>query len=450
MRPIGPTLARASVGLAVLLSTALAAGAQAPPAPAPVTLEEALARARTGNALLQAARADVKAKEGQNRLARSFFMPNLTFTENFSRTDNPVYVFMGKLTQADFGMQDFYIPSLNYPAPLNNWQSRLEMTLPLFTGGKIKAAYEASKLGVEAAQSTADFAETSVVKGVTEAFYGSLLARQAVGTLKEAVKTADAHLTQVEAMHKEGLVLDSDLLRMRVFAADMAQQEAAREADEQVARSYLAYAMGTQDEVAPAGDLAPPSGDLPALEEAEKEALDRRGDLKAVALQAEQALRGVTMAKADYWPQVGAMAAYEHDTDAWNSNIWGENWMVGVQLKLALFDGGGRAGRLDTARAQEAQVRQALMDAQQRVRVDVKSAWLRARAAAQRVAVTTESEAQAKENQRIVALRYQEGMASITDLLDADTALTAASLVRSQAIHDELVERARLSWAMGK
>jgi hypothetical protein len=41
-------------------------------------------------------------------------------------------------------------------------------------------------------------------------------------------------------------------------------------------------------------------------------------------------------------------------------------------------------------------------------------------------------------------------MSSITDLLDADTALTAAALTRSQSIHDEIVERARLTWAMGK
>ncbi len=450
MNPIRSIRLGAALAIATVLLASQPLLAETPPGPAPVTLEEALSRARSGNALLQAARADVQAKEGQNRLARSFFIPSLTFTENYSRTNNPVYVFMGKLTQANFQMSDFYIPSLNNPEPLTNWQSRVEMTLPLFMGGKLKAAYEASKFGVEAAQSTAAFAESSVVKGVTEAFYGGLLARQAVGTMQEALKTADAHLKQVEAMHKEGLVLDSDLLRIKVFAADMAQQEAAREADEQVARSYLAYAMGTQEDVAPSGEFAPPSGELPALEEAQKEGLEKRGDLKALALQAQQALRGVTMAKADYWPQVGAMAAYEQDTQAWSPGAWGDNWMVGVQLKLALFDGGGRAGRLETARAQETQVQQALLDAQQKVRVDVKSAWLRAQAAAQRVAVTTESEAQARENQRIVALRYQEGMASITDLLDADTALTAASLTRNQAIHDELVERARLEWAMGK
>jgi outer membrane protein TolC len=432
------------------LLAGVAVGAQPLSGPLPVTLDEALARARTGNALLQAARADVQAKEGQFKEARSYFVPDLAFTEGYSRTNNPVYVFMGKLTQANFGMNDFYIPSLNNPEPLTNFQSRVEITAPLFTGGKLKAAYKATKLGVEAAESTAVFAESSVVKGVTEAFYGSLLARQAVGVMGEAVKTAQAHLKQVEAMHAQGLILDSDLLRMRVFAADMEQQEASRRADAQVAVSYLAYAMGTDEDVEPVGDFVPPADALPSLEEAQRQALERRGDLRALTLQAGQAQQGIKMAKADYMPQVGLMAAYEQDTQRWSPGAWGDNWMLGVQLKLSLFDGGARAGRLMSARAQETQVQQALLDRQQKIRVEVKSAWLRAQAAAERVAVTTDSEAQAKENQRIVALRYNEGLASITELLDADTALTAASLTRSQAIHDELVERAHLDWATGK
>lgn len=434
----------------------LAAAAQTqPPAPATapplaVTLQEAVAQAKGGNALLQAARAEVQAKEGQFKQARSYFIPNLTFTENYTRTNNPVYVFMGKLTQANFGMQDFYIPSLNNPEPLTNWQSKVELTFPLFTGGKISAAYRATKMGIEAAQSTSTFAEASLVKGVTEAFYGSLLAGKAVGVMQEALKTAQAHQQQVEAMHKEGLVLDSDLLRIRVFASDMAQQASARAADAQVARAYLAYAMGTENEVEPVGDFSPPEGAPPTLEEAEQAALENRGDLKAMSLQAQQAGEGVKMAQADWWPQVGALASYEQDTQAWSPSAWGDNWLVGVQVKIPIFDGGARSGRVLGARAQQTQARQALLDLQQKIRVEVKSAWLKVRSAAERVGVTTDSEAQARENQRIVALRYQEGMASITDLLDADTALTAASLSRSQAIHDEIVERARLTWAMGK
>ena len=452
---------RSRLALPGLLAAALLLGAPAgvlaqdAPTPSPpeastlsVSLEEALERASRSNPMVQAARREVEATRGIRREARSYFLPDLTFTETFSRTDNPVYVFMGKLTQERFGMMDFAIPSLNRPSPLTNFQSRAELTLPLFTGGKLTAAYRAAGLGVEAAEGRSAFAESSLRKGVTEAFYGSLLAREAVSVMDETVKTAEAHLAQVEAMHRQGLVLDSDLLRMRVFLADMRQQRAARAADARVAKAYLAYAMGVAGEVEPRGEFTVPADPLPSLEEAVQAALAARGDLAAAEREARQAGLGVRMARADYLPQVGAMAAYEQDTEDFSGH--GKNWMVGVQLRLPLFDGGARSGRLLLASSREFQAQKALEDARNRVRVEVQEALLRSEAAAERVAVTAQSEEQARENQRIVALRYREGLASITDLLDADTALTAAALARAQAVHDLIVSRARLAWAMGK
>jgi len=415
--------------------------------PRAVTLEQALTQARARNSLLAAANAEVSAKEGQFREARSLFLPDLALTETWSRTDNPVYVFMGKLTQARFTMQDFALDALNHPAPLTNWQTRVEMTAPLFTGGKLRGAYRATSLGIERARAGAADAESQVVRGVTEAFYGSLLAARAAGVMEGAVETARAHREQVEAMHGQGLVLDSDLMRVQVFLADLEQQAAARRADAEVARAYLAYAMGEDGDVEPRGDLAPPAERLPDLGTARAQALTSRPDLKATSLQSDQAGQGVKMAKADYVPQVGLVAAWEQDTHDWSSR--GKNWQVGVQMRLPLFDGGARAGRLQTAKAQELQARMALEDARRKVGVEVQEAWLRARAAQERVAVTRDAADQARENQRIVALRYSEGMAALTDLLDADTAVTVAELTRSQAVHDLLVERARLAWATG-
>lgn len=443
-----PSATKWNISALLLGALALAGFPAAAQEARPATLKDALASARANNALLKAARLDVDAREGQLSEARSYRIPDLDLSTGFLRTTNPTYVFMGKLGQQRFTMMDFAIDGLNRPDPYNNWQSRAEVTAPLFTGGKLAAAYRAAKLGVEAARGTGDFAEASVVKSVTEAFYGSLLARRAAEVTSEAVKTAEAHRDQVAAMRAEGMVLDSDFLRVQVFVADLQQQRASREADAQVARAYLAYAMGEEGDVEPRGEFQPSGTELPTLVEAQQRAEAQRGDLRAMQTQAEQAGEGVRMARADYIPQVGAMAAWEWNTESWSS--FGDNWAVGVQVKIPVLDGGGRSGKLRTAKAREGQAQQGLLDLRQRIRVEVKDAWLRSRAAAERIAVTTSAAAQAKETLRIVDLRYREGLASITDLLDADTALLAAELTRAQAVHDEIVARARLSWAMGE
>jgi len=431
----------------ILPALFLAAGAGAQE-PLSVTLEEAVGRAMEKNALLQAARAEVQAVDGMLGEARSYFIPDVTLSESFSRTNSPVYVFMGKLNQNRFSLMDFDIRRLNDPDPLSNFNTRVEMSVPLFTGGKLKAAYEAAKLGVEAARERSGFAENSVVKAVTEAFYGSLLAGRSVLVTEEALKTAEAHRDQVRALHEQGMALDSDWLRIQVYVADLREQLFSRKADERVARAWLAYAMGLETEVAPSGTLTPPQEALPPLERSLEQALGSRPDLKAMELELMQAGKGVRMARSEYMPQVGLMASYDWNTEEWSR--YGENWMVGVQVTLPLFDGGARKGRVLSASAREIQAAQALLDMQQRARVEVRDAWLRAEAARRRVEATTDAAGQSRENLRIVELRYKEGLASITDLLDADTALLAAELTRSKAIHDEITERARLRWALGE
>ena len=243
------------------------------------------------------------------------------------------------------------------------------------------------------------------------------------------------------------MVLDSDYLRILVYASDLKQQLSSREADASVAAAYLGYAMGTDEAVSPRGEFDVPGEPVPAMDAALSAAEAGRGDLLSMSVQTRQAAEGVKMAKADYYPQVGLMGAYEWDTEKWSG--YGDNWMVGVQLRFPVFDGGARSGRLLASKVRENQAQLALTDLKRKVGVEVREAWLKARSAEERVSVTSDAVTQAKENQRIVELRYKEGMASITDLLDADTAALAADLTRAQAVHDLIVSRARLSWATG-
>jgi len=438
---------RIGLHIAIALAGALLGFAAGAAEPIRVTLDEALERARAGNPMLQAARAEVDSQEGRAKEARGLRLPDLTLSESFQRTNNPVYVFMGKLTQTSFTMADFALDALNDPEPFNNYNTRLEFTAPLFTGGKIRAANRAAVLGVQAAEERSRQAEVETVRGVTESFFGSLLAQRAVVVMEEAVKTALAHRDQVKALHEEGMALDSDWLRIQVYVADLEQRLATREADARTARAWLAYAMGEEGEAEPVGEMDPSGRELPELETVLERALVRRGDLRAADLEAQQALQGVKAARGAYWPEVGLMASYDWNTEAWQN--YGENWAVGVQVRLPLFDGGGRSGRLLTASARERQAASAREDLRLRVRVEAQDAWFRARAALKRSAVTADAAAQARENLRIVELRYQEGLAAITDLLDADTALLTAELTRAAALHDERVAFARLDRAMG-
>lgn len=413
----------------------------------PVTLDEAVATALQQNNLLTAARMGVDKAIGMKKEANSYYFPQVDLSLAYSRTDNPVYVFMGKLTQERFSMMDFAIDKLNTPDPLTNYQGKVSLMMPIWTGGKINSAGRAAGLGIAAAESRVKEAEEATRSGVTRSFFGALLAEEAVGVYEEAVETAKAHEKRITAMHREGLVLDSDLLRIRVYLSEVEQELASRKADLEIAREYLAYAMGVEEDVKPEGDIASYVQMEKTLEELTGAAQANRGELLAFEAQVKQAGEGVKMKKAEYMPQVGLGASVERDY--FNRSEYGTNWTVGVEVRIPLFDAGRRGGALLQARSDELQAASALADLRMKVLLEVKESYLKLKADEERIAVTAKALEQARENQRIVSKRYEEGMALVTELLDADILVTSTRLSRAKSYFDALSGKAALAVAVG-
>lgn len=412
-----------------------------------VTIDEAVSTALENNNLLKSAKSQIDKSKGAKTEAFSYHFPKLDLSLSYSRTDNPVYVFMGKLTQEQFSMMDFAIDKLNNPSPLTNYQGKVSLALPIFTGGKIASYNRAADFGIKVSENKYNEAKESVIKGVTQAFYGAILAEQAVKVYEEAVETAKAHEKQISLMHKEGLVLDSDLLRIRVYLKDVEQELLSRRADLEIARTYLAYAMGVDYPVKPEGDITlyiPVEKDLDSLIQIGEK---QRGELIAMENVLNQAKEGVKIKKADYFPQVGLGASYERDYN--NSGDFGKNWMVAVEVKIPIFDAGQRKGALLSAKADEISAASYLADLRLKTDLEIKEAYLKLKSSEEKIKVSESQLEQAKENQRIVAKRYEEGLALITELLDADITVTATVLSRTKAYYDALTQKAELARCVG-
>lgn len=413
-----------------------------------VTFDEAVSIALENNKLLASAKNQIEKAKGAKLEAFSYRFPKLDLSLSYSRTDNPVYVFMGKLTQEQFSMMDFAIDHLNNPSPLTNYQGKISFALPIYTGGKIASYNRASNFGLKVSENKFKEAKESVIEGVTNAFYSALLASQAVKVYEEAVETAREHERQISLMHKEGLVLDSDLLRMKVYLKDVEQELLSKKADYEIAKSYLSYAMGVDYQAIPDGDLTtfyqPVNSDLETLI---KIGEAQRGELLAMENILKQAKEGVKIKRADYFPQIGFGASYERDYT--KEGDFGKNWMVGIEVKIPIFDAGQRKGALIQAKSDELSAESYLADLRLKTDLEIKESYLKLKASEEKIKVSESQLEQAKENQRIVSKRYEEGLANITELLDADITVTATALSRSKAYFDALSQKAKLAKSVG-
>lgn len=412
-----------------------------------ITIDEAISTALEQNFLLKSAGSQIEKAKGAKMETFSYHFPKLDLFLSYSRTDNPVYVFMGKLNQAQLSMFDFSIDTLKDPSPLTNYQGKINLVLPIYTGGKIASHNRAANFGIKVSENKFKEAKENVIKGITQAFYGAILAKQAVNVLEEAVATAKEHEKQVSLMHKEGLVLDSDLLRIRVYLKDIEQELLSKKADFEIAKSYLAYAMGVDYPVKPEGELTVYSSLEKDLDSLIQIGEKNRGEVVAMENILNQVKEEVKIKRGDYFPQIGLGASYQRDYNT--DGDFGKNWMIGVEIKIPIFDAGQRRGALISAKSDELSAFSYLADLRLKVALEIKEAYLKLKAAEEKIKVSESQLEQAKENQRIVAKRYEEGLALITELLDADITVTSTALSRTKAYYDAIVQKAELIKCVG-
>ena len=98
------------------------------------------------NAGMKAAEAQIRQAEAGRREVQAMRLPMLSARSQFTRGDQPVYVFGSLMEQGRFGPQNFAIDALNHPGDLTNIQSGLDLGVPLFTGFELTSAARVSEL----------------------------------------------------------------------------------------------------------------------------------------------------------------------------------------------------------------------------------------------------------------------------------------------------------------
>jgi len=417
----------------------------------PLSLREAVRLALRENKGIAATNAGMQASAAHIDEARAGRLPKLNYSESFTRSDNPVFVFSSLLTQHQFGAGNFSIGPLNRPDSLNNFQSQLTVDQILYDAGQTRNAVKAADLSRQMTGEEQRRTKMQVIAGAVRAYYGAVLAAESLKTAEQALKSAEADLTRAESVRTAGMSTDVDVLSIRVHLAAVTEQRIQRAADLEVAKSALNDALGLPldtDHIL-ATSLVPI--DLPALTLAslEKDASATRPESRQVRLAADLATTQANSARSALLPQVAFHAAFEADRQQF-INKGGANWLASIGLHWNLFNGMADKARieesshwLERAHADEQRVDSA-------VRLEVRRAWANLRAAVERIEVAKAAVAEAEESLRITQNRYESGLSNVTDLLRNETALLESRTRYLAAVHDQRIAATMLELAAGR
>ncbi|MGO9083671.1 MAG: TolC family protein [Candidatus Sulfotelmatobacter sp.] len=412
--------------------------------PSSLTLQQAVTIALEKNPLRKAALADAKAASADVREARSFLMPRLTFSETATRGNDPVYVFGSELRQQRFTTADFAPNKLNMPMPIGNFTTRFGGSWNLFDSFASWHGIDRAKKMTEAAGHQLDRTDQEIVFRVVRSYYQVLLAAKQLEVAEQAVKTGQSIMDRSQSRFDSGLAVQADLLTAKVRMAARQQETIRARNNLEMARAELNTAMGIalNAPAQPSEALAERALPVPALQQAEKQALANRPDLKRVQSEEAAQRQSVAMAKSAFGPRVNAFAGWEMDNPTFVAGGGGNNWLGGVEVQFDIFQGGAKRAELSRQRAVEEKALAMKQVASDGVRLDVRRAYYNLDSARQELDVARAAIAQAQESLRINQDRYDSGLTTITDLLGAEEATR-----RSQTDYWEAVYRFHTSYA---
>jgi outer membrane protein len=415
-----------------------------------LTLEQAVRKALENNPDLAIDTPARAAAVSEQAASKAGYRPRIDIEQSVMGGNNPVYVFGTLLTQRNFTVADFALPSLNTPDPLANLQTRITAQQSIWDFGRTRQRVDAAQLGVEMTDLGHNDHVRQTLLAVIDAYYAISVSRESQEAAKTALSSAEAMAKQAQSRVDSGLAVESDLLRSQVYLASARQQQIQAQGQEELARSQLNRLMGMplDNSFGETVSLTRAVYQLPSEDGLASELRKRRPDYLLLQNEVRQAEFEVRGKKSQFYPTLGAFATWEADNPSLKE-AGGSNWLAGLSLRWNVYAGGSDSALLQASRQRLEQKRRQLQAMESAMSLEVHQALIRVRSAEQQVLAMQAAEAQSQESLRILQNRYDAGLATMTDLLSAEAARSAARTAFAEAIYRHRLSYAQLEFAAG-
>jgi outer membrane protein TolC len=429
-----------------------------------LNFQQCVERALSQNPEIEISQAQIDQAQAAVRQAEANHLPKVNLSMTGTYTNDALNAFGLKLGQRqatfnDFGAGEFLQnPSpavlgvapdnLNHPGGTGNVNTRIEVLVPVYNGGMVQAYVNQARAYTRAAQAGDAHARQMLIKQVLMAYQGVHTARAYVAVAEQARAAAEEYVRMTERLQQQGMAVKSDYLSAKVHLEDVKVQLARARNAEAAALDQLRLLLGMPLEapldVGPEVAVLPLQGELPELQQKAK---DGHPGLQAMRHQLEGVTANVDVARAGLLPQFNVMLRQD-----WNDEALGfeaSSYTVAGVLSWNAFDAGGTSAAVDRAQAARIETSAKLRQAEEGVLFQVREAARKSREADEAVAARELAAEQADEAQRLVKKRYENGLATMVELLAAQAQRDKAHADLVAARYEQVVQRAELKRAVG-
>ena len=381
-------------------------------------------------------------------------LPQITLSMTGSSSDNPLNVFGMKLQQRSVVSDDMFLTGTQDTDPLNNpeahtdFNTRVEVLLPVWNGGKIGSYEDQAAAMIQAARQGNVAVQQYLTFNVYQAYEAVHAARSYINVAEQAKLTADEFVRTTKNLVDQGIVVRSELLSAKVnqVSAEVALLKA--QGQEQIALDTLKMLMNVDAnkdvDVAERTDL-----ELPAVsvEELLTMANAANPQLEAKRKEASSTAFAIDAAKADYYPSFNVMLRQD-----WNDEALGlsnGSYTVAGVVSWKITDFGVTSNSVDMANAAALEKKSALRSEENKTRLEVLTAWRKMEVANKQVDFNLLAVEQANEAQNLILKRYKGGVSTMTEVLATQTQLDKARAELVAAKYDVNVFKAKIRLVTG-
>lgn len=333
----------------------------------------------------------------------------------------------------------------------------LVISIPIFTGGRITNEIKAAELLQQSAEYRLVYTRQELIFGVSSVFLSILKQREIINFLDFSLMTLEEHTKRVKELIAAKKAAKVDMLRVEVRLADIEQKMEKEKNLLAIQNRVLANLMGVNAinfAISPQIELQFVEIKI-NLEESLNKAYANRADYHAAQAAVNVQAKQVKVTQAAYWPSVSIYGSYG-GRKALGSYIKpaGANGLedigqLGCFFEIPIFEGGKTKARVSQEQAKLVLHKEKLRELELKIRLDVESAVFNLRSTRKRILVTEKAIEQANESLRIEMEKYNLGKGSITNILDAQSALLNVQTSHYIALADYNISIAQLQLAQG-
>ena len=389
-------------------------------------------------------------------------MPQVTLSMTGASSDNALNVFGMKLQQrqatvGDFGLTEpgaqsgdaSYAPeSLNNPDAHTDFNTRVEVLLPVWNGGRIGSYEDQAAEMIQAARQGDIAVQQYLTFNVYQAYEAVHAARSYINVAEQAKLTADEFVRTTKNLVDQGIVVRSEFLTAKVNQSSAEVSLLKAQGQEKIALDTLKMLMNVdanQDvDVAERTDLELPAA---SVEELLTMANAANPQLEAKRKDAASTAFAIDAAKADYYPSFNVMLRQD-----WNDESLGlsnSSYTVAGVVSWKITDFGVTSNSVDMANAAALEKKSALRSEENKTRLEVLTAWHKMEIANKQVDFNLLAVQQANEAQNLILKRYKGGVSTMTEVLATQTQLDKARAELVSAKYDVNVFKAKIRLVTG-